>query len=480
MMTEIPNIGSRLELFVDRWLVAEMHDVAFRLHAPHLEPTVLPMQGHYMTVFQDGDRYRAYYRRSDLSYTGELYDGNAGEATCYAESRDGVAWDVPDLGLCMFDGSHHNNVVQRMPPFGTNFAPFLDANPAVDRPGRYKALAGTHPFSDMPGSGLHAFRSADGIHWEMMGNRAVIIPLEYGLDSQNVSFWSVAEQRYVCFFRSFLPPTDGDCPACWTLNPEDLALVRPWTAMTEEALQAYRSRWTHPIPGRYRSISRTTSEDFIHWTKPVVMAPNLPGEHLYTNQTHPYFRAPHIYIALPTRFHPERGESTDILFMTTRAGSGLFDRLFTEAFIRPGLDPQRWGNRSNYAACGVVPTGPAEMSIYHGPASRRYTLRTDGFVSLHAGADAGTMNTRPFVFDGSQLMLNLSTSAAGGARVEMQHALGKPLPGRALADCPPIFTDAVAHTVRWRNGSDVSRWIGKPVRLHVELREADLYAVQFQ
>ena len=250
--------------------------------------------------------------------------------------------------------------------------------------------------------------------------------------------------------------------------------------MSEEELQDYQRQWTHPIPGRYRSISRTTSEDFIHWTEPVAMAPNLPGEHLYTSQTHPYFRAPHIYIALPTRFHPERGESTDILFMTTRAGSNHFDRLFTEAFIRPGLDPQRWGNRSNYAACGVVPTGSAEMSIYHGPAGRRYTLRTDGFVSLHAGAATGYVTTRPFTFDGAQLTLNLSTSAAGGARVELQDEHGRPLPGRALADCPPIFTDAVEHMVHWHNGSDVSPWIGTPIRLRVELQEADLYAVRFR
>lgn len=479
-MNVIAEIGSRLELFVDRWLVDDVCDVDFRLHAPHLEAPVLPMKGHYMTVLQDGDRYRAYYRQSDPSYTGEHFDGNAGEVTCYAESRDGITWSLPDLGLCLVDGSRHNNAILRTPLFGTNFAPFLDANPAADPRARYKALAGTHPFSDRPGSGLHAFQSADGLHWEMVRETAVIIPREYGLDSQNVSFWSVAEGQYVCYFRSFLPPADGPCPACPRLHPEDLGTVRPWTAMSEEELQDYRSQWTHPAPGRYRSISRTTSKDFIHWTEPIAMAPNLPGEHLYTSQTHPYFRAPHIYIALPTRFHPERGESTDILFMTTRAGAEHFDRLFTEAFIRPGLDPQRWGNRSNYAACGVVPTGAAEMSIYHGPAGRRYTLRTDGFVSLHAGAITGDMTTRPFIFDGAQLTLNLSTSAAGGARVELQDEYGRPLPGHALADCPPIFTDTIEHTVRWHNGSDVSAWIDKPIRLHVELQEADLYAVRFR
>lgn len=473
------NIGSRLELFVDRLLVEDMRDVDFRLHVPHLEPSLLPMQGHYMTVFQDDDRYRAYYRQSDPSYAGEHFDGNVGELTCYAESRNGTEWTMPDLSLCEVDGSRHNNVIQRTPPFGTNFAPFLDANPSADPRARYKALAGTHPFSERPGSGLHAFQSVDGIHWEIMRQNGVIIPREYGLDSQNVSFWSVAEGRYVCYFRSFLPPADGACTPSWQLTPECLARVRPWTAMSEEELRDYQRQWTHPIPGRYRSISRTTSKDFLNWTEPVAMAPNLPGEHLYTSQTHPYFRAPHIYIALPTRFHPERGESTDILFMTTRAGSDRFDRLFTEAFIRPGLDPHRWRNRSNYAACGVVPTGPAEMSIYHGPAGRRYTLRTDGFISVHASASLGRLTTRPFTYAGSALTLNLATSAAGGVRVELQDEAGRPLPGRALADCPPIFTDAIEHRVVWNDGGDASAWAGCPIRLLVELCEADLYAFRF-
>ena len=63
------------------------------------------------------------------------------------------------------------------------------------------------------------------------------------------------------------------------------------------------------------------------------LKPNFDGEHIYTTLTHPYFRETHIYVATPTRFHPGRGESTDILFMTAR-GNGPFDRTFREAFIR--------------------------------------------------------------------------------------------------------------------------------------------------
>jgi hypothetical protein len=208
------------------------------------------------------------------------------------------------------------------------------------------------------------------------------------------------------------------------------------------------------------------------------MQPNFPGEHLYTTLTHPYFRAPHIYIATPTRFHPERGESTDILFMTAR-GSAPFDRTFRQAFIRPGLDPDRWGNRSNYAALNIVPTGPAEMSIYTTP-FRRFTLRTDGFASVHVGADVGELLTRPFRFSGKALEINYSTSAGGSVRVEIQDESGQPIPGFTFDDSDLLVGDQIEQTVNWKHGSDVSSLADKPVRLRFVMQEADLFSIQFR
>jgi hypothetical protein len=234
----------------------------------------------------------------------------------------------------------------------------------------------------------------------------------------------------------------------------------------------------HFLDGKLRSVCRTTSPDFVTWSEPAPLKPNFPGEHLYTTLTHPYFRAPHIYIALPTRFHPGRGESTDILFMTAR-GLGPFDRTFREALIRPGLDPARWGNRSNYAALNVVPTGPAEMSIYTTP-FRRFTLRTDGFASVHAGADPAEMITRPLRFKGNKLVVNYSTSAGGSLSVEIQDPDGRPQPGFALADCRPLVGDAIEQTVTWASGADLSSLVGRPVRLRFAMLEADLFALQFR
>jgi len=135
----------------------------------------------------------------------------------------------------------------------------------------------------------------------------------------------------------------------------------------------------------------------------------------------------------------------------------------------------------------MLPGAGKELSLYaledywHGKGSalRRYTLRLDGFVSVSAGWNGGTLLTKPLVFDGSQLDLNFSTSAAGGLRVELQDENGAPIPGFSLADCPTYFGDSTARKVQWTSDTKLSSLAGRPVRLLFELKDAELYAFRF-
>jgi hypothetical protein len=445
---DVVDLGSRRELFVDRYLIAELRGTSLRLHKPELAPPVEPPRphGHYATVLPDGGTFRFYYRGDKDPAVGWKTHGleayHDGEVTLVAESPDAIHWTLPRLGLYEHPSFPAGNIVL-LGEFGVNhnFAPFIDTRPGVPPAQRYKALGGLafQPHQQEvrarrgPG-GLRAFVSADGLHWSKLQSEPVI-PEEWGqyFDSQNHAFWSASEGRYVCYFRRFV----------------------------------------HGL----RGIARTTSEDFVHWTPFVQLTGNLPGEHLYTPNTQPYFRAPHIYVATPTRFMEKRGAATDILFMTTRGGSS-YDRTLTESFIRPGLGRDGWANRANYAAIGIHQTGPAEMSLFL-TGGRRYVLRLDGFASLNGPLAGGEMLTKPLRFAGAQLDLNVSTSAAGRVRVAVLHVDGTAVPGFALDDCEPIYGDDFASIVKWKGGPSLAALAGQPVRLQFELADADIFSLHF-
>ncbi len=481
----VVDIGSRLELFVDDYLIDHLDRVELRLQRPQRMPLPKsPLRGGYVTVIKDGDLYRAWYRGNVAGFVPDpWFSGHPGEITCYAESLDGHEWIFPDLGIYDIEATqpftsptvkedwHPNNVVlANLPPFSTNFSPFLDTREGVPENERYKAIAGHPGYNrDVEADGLHTFVSPDGIQWEKLSEDPAIpydMSWMHAFDSQNVAFWSEEEGLYVCYLRLWMPR-------------EDVQLADDISAR----------RGDHGGSRNLRAIGRSTSPDFINWSEPELTYPNLPGEHLYTSQTHPYFRAPHIYLATPSRYLagrvreeatiPMRG-SMDILFMTWRAGQNNYTRLFHDAFIRPGLDPMRWGNRANYVALNVVPTGPTEMSIWHTHSGHRYVLRTDGFVAAQAGAQPGELVTKPLTFSGDALFINYSTSAAGGVRVEIQDASGAPLEGFELENCLEIIGDEIERAVRWKGDPDLDALSGQAVRLRFVLLETDLFSFQFR
>ncbi len=253
-----------------------------------------------------------------------------------------------------------------------------------------------------------------------------------------------------------------------------------------------------------RSIRHSSTRDFRDWPEGQwAEFGDSPAEHLYTNATAPYFRAPHIYLAFPRRFLPWRTlplyqdliapGASDVVLMSSRDGIH-WDRRFLEAFIRPGRDTRNWLHRANTPAWGLLSTAPDEISLY---VERHYTfpsihverfvIRTDGFVSLNAGYSGGELVTKPLLFQGDNLVLNFATSAAGSIRLEIQDITGNPLPGFVLEESPLIWGDEIEHTVRWERShskatSDkpLARIAGKPLRLRFVMKDADLYSLRFR
>jgi hypothetical protein len=403
----------------------------------------------YVTVFKDGDKYRMYYRgaaapdyaRKSALKPGETLFPEHRNLTCYAESTDGITWTKPSLGLVDFNGSRDNNIVLDAAEGSENFSPFLDKNPQAPASERYKAIGGGS-------KGLLAFKSADAIHWTKMTEERIVTD-GGAFDSQNVAFWDTERQEYTLIYRIYVQGV--------------------------------------------RTIKRTTSKDFLHWTNgELADFGDAPLEQLYTNATTPYFRAPQIYLAFPKRYIPYRHVFDDdprhdgvseAVFMSSRDGV-QWDRRFMEAFVRPGRDPLDWVHRDHMIADGILQTAPDELSLfisrhYTFPSAylERMTMRLDGFVSVHAGYHGGSFVTKPFIFDGHKLVLNYSTSAVGSIQWELLDPNGNPFPGLGFEQNKPLSGDEVEHVIDIPTPKHLETG---PLRLHFRLKDADLYSLQIR
>lgn len=488
------NLGTRRELFVDDALIERLEGGAeHRLHRPVPQEIALvhdaPWEGTgsgYHSVFRDGDLYRMYYKAWHLDVSqGKLNSGRHPLFCCYAESKDGIHWEKPELGIHEFQGSKANNIVMVTGTVGSlkidpgHPAVFKDDNPAAPPEARYKAIV-----RSSGKSGLIPHRSPDGLDWTPMTDEPILTG-RGAFDSQNLAFWD---------------PTIGKYRAYWRIFTAGVTDEKNWK------------------PAGHRAIRTAVSDDLVHWENEADLTyVDSPPEHLYTNQVKYYYRAPHILIGFPTRY-VERGWSpsmealpepehrrmrslagdrygmaiTEGLLMASR--DGVRFKRWNEAFLPPGIErPGTWHYGHQYIAWHVVetksslPGAPNELSLYAGEnywtgdssELRRYTLRLDGFVSLSAPMNGGRCVTKPITFTGNRLHLNFATSAAGTIRVELQQPDGTAVPGFSLADCDEIFGDTIDRVVSWKGRSDVGSLASKPVRLVFDMKDADLYAFQF-
>lgn len=476
-MDRVMGIGDRRELFVDRALIDRMDGVALRLHEPVSGGVAIridrPWEGPSnapVAVFRHGGVCLMYY-------IGRTLEENNGRL-CVAVSADGATWTKPALGL-VASGGGDTNIVADERGSGFRATPWLDTRPDVPATERIKAIA-SQPLS---GEAHTAFKdpagpkrlvfwgSADGFSFRKLDPQPeMVCNLRNCFDGGNTMFWSDAEEQYVLYYR-----------------------------------------WLDGVWGKgYRSIARTTSKDLMHWTPSVPMTyGGTPCEHLYTNNTAPYFRAPHLYLAPAARFMEGRrvvtdedvaaiglrmshghfygNDCSDAVLLTSRAGSTQYDRTFMETFIRPGPSPANWTSRTNYPVTGILPAGPGQIMLF---VARHYMqdtwhierllLRTDGFASVKAPWAGGEMLTKTLTFSGGSLEINYRTGAPGSVRIEIQDAVGEAIPGYALDDSREMIGDETARLAAWKHGADVSRLAGQPVRLRFAMKDADLFSFRFR
>lgn len=440
--------------------------------------------GHYHNVIYDNGIYKMYYLAHPEKAQKQEYDLDEKCTTieifnffvCYAESKDGIHWERPSLGICEWNGSTDNNIILRSVDkpeaggFFDNFFVFIDTNPECPSEKRYKATAYMNYYK------LGTYSSADGIHFTLEG----ILDMPGRFDTLNVCWWDEKIKKYVAYVRDF-----------------------------------------HDIPGDdlnagIRDVRRTESEDFIHWTIPELITFRDTEDYpLYTNNVQRYYRNPDILIGFPTRYE-ERHEWTDsfeqlcgrearlsIMERSQRYGLAVTDSIFMcsrdglvwdkydEAFFTPGPEFEpNWiyGNCYNGYFMMETPADDSEnteLSLFvahlyqHSHMEEypdvlvRYTIRRDGFACYRAKYKGGKVVTKPFLFEGNELFINFATSAKGSIYITIRDE-----EGREARTCE-LFGDSDARKVRLE-GADISEFAGKPVTLEFDMKDARLYSFWFQ
>jgi len=497
-MRNVYEMGSRLELAGEGFLLTPVSKCEFRVGQLNREEVVLTtdtpaeysnhMFYHHFVDLGNG-RHRLYYGAGKfITNTPEEIETRR-ESIFAAETTDGIQFErckIPGSKLgenCILDAETAANIGI----YPTTFFAFRDDNPNEPPERRFKMIALAYARGEHREK-LRLFSSPDGLKFEPYVNEKLdikaedLLDLEGDFDSLNTCYYDPAIGRYRLFFRS---RNFG----CRTIR----------TAVTQD--------WIF-----FESQSDLLYDDGTEMA-------------LYTNAIAPYFRAPHIQVGFPMRYcdnqdiwdermlsrpHPEfrvlranftgwvrlGTACTDSILLLGR--DGYHFKRYGEAILRPGPCTEgSWNYGDNEIGRGMIVTkssrgngAPDELSVYAlentGQMNscsrlRRYSLRMDGFASIHFKYENGEAISRPFTFTGNALTVNLATSAAGGIAFEFQDAAtGLAIPGFSLDDCCRVTGDTLNAIVHWGHQADVSALAGKALKLRVAGSDADLYSLKFE
>jgi hypothetical protein len=110
-----------------------------------------------------------------------------------------------------------------------------------------------------------------------------------------------------------------------------------------------------------------------------------------------------------------------------------------------------------------------------------HELRLDGFCSLKTWGKDGRLRTKTIIPQAGELSLNLRTTKHTAVQVQLLDGdSGQPIPGYTLDEAIPISGDHLFARPRWRERPDLSALVGRPIRIEIALREAELFAIRVE
>lgn len=476
-------VGSSKQLFIDRRFIEHSENVTLRVNPPAKKEIVMEARepwdvcGCYLHIFQDAGLVKAFYN------THMHGDGMSQGRLCYAESRDGIHFEKPRLGIVGFEGSKDNNIVF---PDVLDASPFIDPNaPPAERwklvycygyPGLPREL------KDLDKVGIYLAVSPDGLRWTRRPTR--LLPLI--AETQKVVLWDARLRKYLIYLRVINVGNRARWRMIGRMAVDDI--TQPWPCVLPAERPKYIS--SNEAPAVF------TADD-----------QDPPDTDVYAASPQKYPGADDVWVMFPTFYRhtppPVGIDGNDgplsTQFACSRDGIA-WTRPERPPYVRPGLSTE-FDRGYNMVSTGMAFFGDkihqyyaAKGGTHHGriddlPEAERLKVarncyvrleqRLDGFVSADAAYTGGTLTTPLIEFTGGTLQLNIDAEALGSARVELRDEHDHPLEGFSLADCDPLTGNSVRKLVTWQARSDLSALARRPVRLHFDMRATKLYAFQF-
>jgi hypothetical protein len=421
-----------------------------------------------MLIHEDG-RFRLW---------GSCNSDNLHSRACYFESKDGIFWEKPNLGLVEYKGSFENNLLKS----GAGSSLFVDTHAPPGE--RYKAMWHDRiPFEEfekyqdtrewsyyaleLDAPLVHVLKGAyspDGFHWTILEDP---IAFEHA-DTQSLGYYDEKLGKYVIYTRSHMVGSRA-----------------PGIPYPEKKFHQRISR---------RAVGRMESETFLEFPLSEIIIETEsdmhPADQFYTNCYTTIPGAPDHHLMFPTLYN-YGDDDTDVLLYSSYNGKNwhkvpgppvLADQPFGQTdggcfFASPNLVERSNGDwimpYVGYNVPHKYPRGAYrfEPGLLVWPKGR--------LVGIEA-QEIGEFATVAFLLPGEKLKINALTQRAGYIRIELVEFDGKPVDGFSFEESDPIIGNHYWTVVSWGGKEKLDLKTGTPIWFRFRIKMAKIYGLEFE
>ncbi len=422
---------------------------------------------------------------------------------CYAESRDGIHFEKPELGIAEFRGSKKNNLWYPMSPDGKNLT---ERELARQRRGL--------PAYDENGDPIGVVNNMDGLtvvrddddpdparRYKLVANMQdhAMWADFYREQYPDISAEDIARARDVVFGQYLDTSPDG---IHWERKPRRMVPARYGDYMMVTRDERNR-RWWLNERGRTltgRNVALRTGTDFTDWSQP---------ELVFDNQEESGFGRQFQWHGGMTPFN-YGNQNLGLLEKWSNAGFGDTCELISQREgrqwerVAPGKPFRDIGPEGSFDRFLIYPTHNAPIRIgdelylyYTGAAAMSdgstedcpgepmaigvATIRLDRFAGLaHRLFEPGQLLMRPMQITRPHIDINASPLFHGKLSLSIQRLDETPFEGFDFDDCQVnVYEDKIRNRIRWKNKADLSELIGQTAYLHFRIDGCILYSFRF-